>query len=129
MFRALCYRPSRHHAKAIKASSAESAAKPVNIGVSLTPRVRNAWRSLRPSQSEPAITLAADIMEIRGTSILVADVSRPECFVQNTPPPVASAIGFIFLPVAVTSLISRGSSTPALATAVNGPLGPFVSTL
>ena len=44
-----------------------------------------------------------------GTSTLapVAPAMRPEARVQNTPPPVASAIGFILPSVAVTSFIEE----------------------
>ena len=39
----------------------------MNIGISLTPRVTNASRSLRPSQPEPASTRALASMEMRGS--------------------------------------------------------------
>lgn len=48
------YRPSRHHASVIKASSAASAMKPLNIGVSETPVVTAACWSFKASQLEPA---------------------------------------------------------------------------
>jgi len=45
-----------------------SADRPVNIGVSLTPRVTNASRSFSPIQPDPARTLAFDSIDTRGTS-------------------------------------------------------------
>ena len=55
--------------------------------------------------------------------------SSPAPRVQNTPLPVWSASGRSFSSVAVTSLISRASSTPAWATAVSGPSDEWVCSL
>ena len=64
----------------IRNSRAANAASPVNIGVSLTPRVTKASRSRSPIQPEPASTLAADIIATRGT------VTSPEpAAAENNP--------------------------------------------
>ncbi len=74
-------RPSRHQARVMKASRAASAMRPVNIGVSVTPRVTWASRSFKPSQPEPDSTRALTSMETRGTS--TASPTTPE----RMPPP------------------------------------------
>ena len=78
---------------------------------------------MRPSQPDPASTLALASMETRGTSTEegLLRTAAAELPVQKAPPPVASTIGCSFLSVAVTSLISMGSSMPACATAVSSP--------
>ncbi len=100
------------------------------MGVSLTPRVTKASRSRRPIQPEPG----QDTWRARehGDARQARPASRrtvaSEVRVEH------AAAGLVdhrlqLASVATTSLISRGSSTPALATAVSSPEGPSVSTL
>ena len=76
----------------------------------------------------PGVGQQRDARHVDRRRVGARPAARRAC-VQKTPPPVASTSGFSLSSVAVTSLISRGSSMPAWATAVSVPLRRVVCSL